>query len=107
MALTPAEKSALCQILKAELKDELRQEMRTDEQASMPHAGDVGPPTEGEMTNKMLSGIADRLDSLHKRIDELESKEEPESNLKAEGRTQSMQELKECADAMGSKEGEI
>lgn len=61
MALTPGERKALCEILKAELRDELRQEMRSDEQASMPHTGNAGPSGDpGEETNKTLSAIADK-----------------------------------------------
>lgn len=102
MALTESDRKILVKMI----REDIRQEMRADEQASMPHAGDVGPPTEGEETNKLLTGIADKLNSMHKRLDALE-KDEPEEDLKNEGRTKSIEELKELADAMGSNEGTI
>ncbi len=106
MALNEAEKACLIKMIRADIKEEMMH-MRADEQASMPHTGDTGPSGDpGEETNKMLSAIADKLNSLHSRLDALEQ-DEPEEDLKAEGRTKSIQELKECADAIGSKEGEI
>ncbi len=68
MALTDAERKALCLMLKAELRDEIKQDMMlcSDRQAEMPHTGNAGPSGDpGEETNKMLSAIADKLSTLH------------------------------------------
>ncbi len=101
MALTQNEKAALVAILKAELRDEIKQDMmRSDEQASTPHAGNAGPSGDpGETQNKTLSAIADALGKLHARMDEWE-KNEKESDLKSEG-------LKGVEDAAGEDAGEI
>ena len=108
MALTPGERSALLNMIKQEIKDDLRQEMRSDEQASTPHTGDIGPSGDaGEMIDKLLT----RLNSLHKRLDSLEKEED----LKSEGlkgadsdKEEKVKELAECSkDAMNEDKGEI
>ncbi len=111
MALSDSEKRALVALLRADIKDELKlelQQQRADEQASNPHAGNVGPSGDpGEETNKTLSAIADALGKLHARMDELEKGEKEPEDLKSEDRTKSIEELKELADAMGESAGEL
>ena len=56
----------------------------------------------------MLTAIADKLNSMHARLDEIEKGEkEPEEDLKSEGRTKSDEELKQIQDAMGESAGEL
>ena len=115
MALTDSEKRALVALLRADIKDELKAELaqqRTDEQATMPHTGNAGASGDpGEETNKLLTGIADKLSSMSARMDELEKGEDLKSEgLKGtwdEDKEAKVKELKECSDATGEDAGEI